>query len=255
MGSAVHAVFHTALSISDICFLGFSASGKRKTWHLSKPFAYRLSYLQVRKPAALSYWRPRKAWQDSCETICALLTTPIHYSSHACCPCNVTLWFLGIYVSALVWLGCGSHPWPTPWAMLSRIGCHGTFHVTSNLPSSIQWLKCRWYIMKKENGTSNQEHASGLEMMSHEGDWVGSHLPPTVRNQVWLVFAAILFRSGQSAANWNRNSLNYRVKVIVFGERIGSKLGISKIMGPVSLVLQPRQLTAACPAKHSVNPH
>lgn len=82
--------------------------------------------------------------------ICALLMTPIHYSSHARCPCNVTLWFLGIYVSALVWLCCGSHPWPTPWAMLSRIGCHGTFHVTSNLLSSIQWLNCRWYIMKKE---------------------------------------------------------------------------------------------------------
>lgn len=187
--------------------------------------------------------------------ICALLMTPLHYSSHARCPCNVTLWFLGIYVSALVWLGCGSHPWPTAWAMLSRIGCHGTFHITSNLPSSIQWLKCRWYIRKK-NGTSNQEHASGPEMMSHEGDhWVGSHLPPTVRNQVWLVFAAILFRSGQSAANWNRNLLNYRVKVIVIVERGGFKLGISKVIGPVSLGLQPRQLTAACPAKHSVNPN
>lgn len=82
--------------------------------------------------------------------ICALLTTPPSLQLTRWPPLQCDTVIPGIYVSALVWPGCGSHPWPTQWAMLSRIGCHGTFHVTSNLPPSIRWLKCRWYIMKKE---------------------------------------------------------------------------------------------------------
>lgn len=113
----------------------------------------------------------------------ATLMAPIHYSSLARRPCNVTPSFPGMWMSVSA-SSLASFAPLRPWRELQGPLCrHFASPLICVLKSACsQLLGCGWCVVWRENGISNQERARGPS--SHEGDQrVRSNLPPTVSNQ------------------------------------------------------------------------